>query len=151
MELFKLPLTAMVKINSVKHFLETCFFKFLIAGSIGFIVDASSFCLFHRFTNILNARIFAFLIAVTCTWCVNRFYTFGSKNKKLTAEWIYYVLVNSIAGLLNVYIFYSLVTFTRICASYPLIALVLANGVTMMVNFILNSKLVFSEYGQSSQ
>lgn len=57
------------------------FLKFLVAGCLGFVIDAIVFFALVGWAGApwWLARIAAFLVAVCATWYVNRRFTFGSR------------------------------------------------------------------------
>lgn len=80
------------------------FFKFLIVGTIGFVVD------FGTLTLLIEVFKFPTLVANTCSFSTavisnftfNRFWTYpDSRNKKLTAQLGQFALVNIIGLIIN--------------------------------------------------
>jgi len=78
------------------------FWRFAIVGAGGFFIDLSILLLLtsHAF-NPYIARLISFLVAATCTWLLNRIFTFSVENKTTLREWWYYILIMATGGLAN--------------------------------------------------
>jgi putative flippase GtrA len=80
------------------------FFKFLIVGSIGFVVDFGTLTLLKEVFDLptLLANTFSFSAAVISNFTFNRFWTYpDSRNKKLTAQLVQFGLVNIVGLVIN--------------------------------------------------
>lgn len=122
--------------------------SFGVIGVIGFLVDAAILLLCNSILNIdlILSRIVSFSIAVTVTWYLNRNLTFKKNTERHFAkEWISYVIFNSIGALANLAIFTWLVLRYEYLSSYPIIALAIASGFAMIINFIASKYMVFKE------
>ena len=85
-------------------------FRFLIAGGIGFVVDAGILLLLLRFTPIgpFGARAIAIPSALLATWFLNRNFTFGHSERSLAVEGFRYGSVGFTSALLNYALYSSL-------------------------------------------
>ncbi len=80
------------------------FFKFLIVGSIGFVVDFGTLTLLKEVFNFptLVANTCSFSAAVVSNFTFNRFWTYpDSRNKKITAQLGQFGLVNIVGLVIN--------------------------------------------------
>ncbi len=80
------------------------FFKFLVVGSIGFVVDFGTLTLLKEVFNFptLVANTCSFSAAVVSNFTFNRYWTYpDSRNKKLTAQLGQFGLVNIVGLVIN--------------------------------------------------
>jgi putative flippase GtrA len=80
------------------------FFKFLIVGTIGFVVDFGTLTILKEIFHLptLVANTFSFSAAVVSNFTFNRYWTYpDSRNKKLTAQLGQFTLVNVIGLAIN--------------------------------------------------
>jgi putative flippase GtrA len=113
--------------------------RFLIAGSIGFGVDA---VLLSAFVNALGwspfvARAVSFSIAMCVTWYLNRTFTFHDRAaQRAGPEAVRYALVQASGALLNYGTFSALVVLFESAARWPVLALVPASALAMCFNYL---------------
>ena len=77
------------------------FFKFMVVGAIGFIVDAATLFFFTSIVHlpVLIAQAFSFLAAVVSNFTWNRYWTYPeSRSKRIRKQLAQFTLVN-LAGL----------------------------------------------------
>ena len=126
--------------------------RFIIVGTIGFLVDGGILTLLHSVFEIglVHARLCSFAAAVTVTWYLNRQHTFADrKDIRAVHEWGRYVAVNSIGALLNFGIFLLLAYRFTLFASWPIIPLAIASVIALFFNFFASRQLAFRA-GQAS-
>jgi putative flippase GtrA len=118
-------------------------FRFLIAGGIGFVVDAGVLHLLLWFTPLgpYIGRAISIPSALLATWVVNRNFTFGRSNRSLAAEGFRYGSVGLTSALLNYALFSSLLMTEP--AVQPIIALTLASAAATAFSFFGYSRFVF--------
>lgn len=122
--------------------------SFAVIGGIGFVVDGGILTIMNTVYGIelLPARLVSFTAAVTTTWFLNRQRTFAdNKSKKPVSEWSRYAAVNSIGSVLNMGIFFWLITQYEALARIPLVPLGIAASVALVFNFIASKYLVFRQ------
>lgn len=122
--------------------------KFALVGGIGFIADTTIFILLYQLIgiDILQARVLAFVVAATTTWCGNRCFTFSNRPlKNRFAQWIKFVTVACISALPNFLVF-KLVA-NQIGSYFLGVYIALAIGVLvgMMSNYLLSDRWVFAK------
>ncbi|MDN5929317.1 MAG: GtrA family protein [Hyphomicrobiales bacterium] len=116
---------------------------FALVGGIGFAVDAAVLMLLLGTTSLdpFSARLISVAVALSATWMLNRYITFGPSSRALITEGARYGGVGMATSLIN-YCIYSalLLTFS---AMPPLVALVLASSAAMVLSYLGYSRLVF--------
>lgn len=119
----------------------TEFSKFCIVGVAGFIVDAGILMLgtYAGFSPII-ARIPAITAAITCTFLLNKIYSFQDKQDQLLKQFIQYISVSAVAASVNFVTFVLMHVFFGLS---PLISLIIATILATGFNFFGYSKIVF--------
>jgi putative flippase GtrA len=119
---------------------------FGVAGLAGFAADACVLTLLTRAgLDVRLARLLSFSGALVVTWLINRSLTFGDRAGPPTlAEFLRYAAASSLAALINLAVFMGLVSFISQFAAWPILALALATGLSMTVNFTSYLKIVFA-------
>jgi putative flippase GtrA len=117
--------------------------RFVLAGGIGFLVDAAVLVLLLRATQLdpFSARVLSIATALSATWMLNRYITFGPSSRALAVEGARYGGIGMATSLVN-YCVYSGLLFTFSWMP-PLTALILASGVAMVFSYLGYSRLVF--------
>lgn len=116
--------------------------KFGLVGATNVFFDALLYWLFTRklgFYYLLAAAL-SFLIVVTWSFFINRFWTFRYRSKNFTATYLKFVSANAISITLNLTILFLLVDFIQI---YDLLAKVLVSTLVGLFNFSLNKLWTF--------
>jgi len=122
------------------------FLIYLMVGAVGFIVDAG---LVSMQVHILGigpyvARGPSFAAAVTATWMLNRAHTFkGLERHSAGTAYRRYVLAQMVGGLANLGVYAVAIDVIAICTKYPEIAVALASGFALVVNYALARLFVF--------
>lgn len=117
--------------------------RFLIAGSVGFVVDAGVLHLLLWFTPVgpFIGRAVSIPSALLATWFINRNFTFGRSDRSLAAEGFRYGSVGLTSALLNYALFSSLLMTEP--GLRPIIALTLASAAATAFSFFGYSRFVF--------
>jgi putative flippase GtrA len=121
--------------------------QFLMIGAIGFVVDAGLLLFLHErmAINVYLSRCVSFPLAMTTTWLLNRLFTFSdSRSPGRGREWGRYAVVNSIGALLNLGIFFVLVTFVALLQDAVLLPLAIAAAVALVFNFLGSRFFVYT-------
>jgi putative flippase GtrA len=122
------------------------FTRFCLVGSIGFLVDASILQLIGSFTHfdLYLGRIASYLCAATCTWLMNRRFTFINRKMGYAHhEWGRYLIFNIIGGAINYGIYALCLGTLEIVHSYPAIGVGFGSVVALLVNYEMNKHWVF--------
>jgi putative flippase GtrA len=78
------------------------FGSFLIAGTLGFLVDVGVlYGALALGAGLAAGRVLSFLVAATATWLFNRRYTFTPADGPLWREWLRYLSVMLVGMLVN--------------------------------------------------
>ncbi len=80
------------------------FFKFLIVGTIGFVVDFGTLTLLKETTHLATvvANTISFTLAVISNFTFNRYWTYpDSRSKKLSAQLGQFIVVSIVGLLIN--------------------------------------------------
>jgi putative flippase GtrA len=122
------------------------FILFGLVGTVGFIVDAAVLLYLVHLKNfdLIHSRIISFVIAVFCTWILNRYFTFSNKkqNHKLK-EYSRYFTVQVIGALINFIVFFSLIYIYPPLKEMLIIPLAAASIIAMFFNYLASKKKVF--------
>lgn len=119
--------------------------QFGIVGTIGFLADSGVLLLLLHFgLNPYWGRLGSFFVAVSCTWVLNRNFTF--KAKKTTTfwtEWMKYVMANSMGAVLNYGVYAILLYKVGLVAQWPVLGVAAGSLAGLMANYINSTVFVF--------
>lgn len=126
-------------------------FWFIVAGTVGFIIDAGILEFIVRYANIglFRGRIISFSIAVIATWQINRLFTFQQKSisnmgiKKVSSEFIKYLFSSSMSIIINFGIYSFAILSFSLCREIPSLAVVLGSLGAMFITFFMSKYWVF--------
>ena len=119
-------------------------FRFLLVGSVGFIVDGAILLLLVDVgrTSPLWARGPSFMTAVTVTWWLHRNFTFEAARHTAPSirEWSLFVVANALGNGINLGLYWLLVW--RFDWA-PLAALAVASVAAAAINYRVSAQWVF--------
>ncbi|PID84723.1 MAG: glycosyl transferase family 2 [Chloroflexi bacterium] len=132
------------------------FIKFLVVGTIGFVVDFGTLTLLKELTPLPTAvaNTISFSMAVVSNFTLNRYWTYpDSRSKPIVAQLGQFTLVNVIGLLINTGILILLeVFFDSILENFPRIpirgyipAKMIATIVVLFWNFFVNRYWTYSD------
>lgn len=118
-------------------------FWFLFAGLTGFAVDAGVLMLLiETGLDPRLGRLVSIFAALMTTWAINRRLAFGDRvGPPSLREFLAYCLASGLAALINLGVFTALVTWGslvprgEIFTRQPIVALIVATGISMSFNF----------------
>jgi putative flippase GtrA len=118
--------------------------SFLLAGGIGFAVDAGVLLALTAWLGFdpFLARIASVATAILATFLINRSLTFGPSGRPLAAEGARYGGVAIGVALFNYAVYAALLLIAP--GMPPIIALIIASAAAMALSFAGYSKLVFA-------
>lgn len=119
------------------------FLKFALVGFIGTLINLLVLYSFTEFLGIyyILSAVFAFLVAATSNFILNKVWTFKEKiGHKIFAKYYKFLSVSIVALVVNLFFLY---TFTKFLKIYYLISQVLAIGISLIINFIGNKIWTF--------
>lgn len=134
----------------MSKFKELAFFGF--AGTLGFLADSGALYLVKDYLGLYSARLVSFFFAVIITWLVNRNLTFRSKpsNLSIFQEFIKYLGMMSIGGLINYSTYAFLIFKFEIINIYPIIAVAAGSITGMAANYAQMKYLLYKNQKTNS-
>ena len=119
--------------------------QFGTVGVAGFLVDTAVVYAALPALGLYAAGAFAYAVAVTTTWWLNRIWTFRGLGtpRPMHQQWLRFVLANLPGLCLNLGTYFSLVATIPLCASFPVIAVAAGAVAGMTANFVLSRRMVF--------
>lgn len=124
------------------------FIRFSIIGAIGFIIDVTSLYLAMHFLGLglYSGRLFSYIIAASCTWALNRLFTFDSHpDDKKIKQWGKFLLINTLGGSVNYLTYALLVSQFNLFNTYPALAVALGTIPSLIINFSASRKWIFTQ------
>jgi putative flippase GtrA len=122
------------------------FIRFGAVGVIGFAADATILALgLSLGMGFYWGRACSYVAAASCTWAVNRSWTFHDKSSRRARQWAQFLAANSVGGAVN-YSVYALIV-SHLGGAFPVLPLlaVAAGSICgLAVNFFLSRHLVFA-------
>ena len=118
------------------------FFRFLLVGGFGFIIDAGiTYLLIEMAVDPWIARIPAIFMAMSFTWIANRYFTYQVKKAHSTKEALRYFCVAAVMVLFNYFIYGFLINY-RV---WPVAAVTIATLCQAIISFHAYRHFVFRE------
>ncbi len=119
--------------------------QFGTVGVVGFLVDTTVVYATVAALGLYGAGAFAYAVAVTTTWWLNRVWTFRDSGDRGPAhrQWLRFVLANLPGLCLNLGTYFTLVATIPLCARVPVIAVAAGAVAGMTANFVLSRQMVF--------
>jgi putative flippase GtrA len=127
--------------------------RFVVAGAIGFVVDAAAlYAALALGANYYTGRLASFFAAVLTTWLINRRWTFEMpRSRPASREFARYLSAMALGGSVN-YVIYALVVTTVPSAIWlPLAAVALGSIAGLAVNFATARTWVFDKNSTESE
>ena len=124
------------------------FTKFVLAGGVGFLVEAGiiTWLVSGLNINIFHARAVSFSVAVTLTWAINRNFAFaGLQMKQKGREYSAYLLVQVVGAALNLVVFVIFIAVYPQFRATPVIPLATGAAVALSFNFGASGAWVFND------
>jgi putative flippase GtrA len=119
--------------------------RFVIAGVVGFVVDAGILYLALAVgLGYFAGRAVSFLCAVWATWQINRRYTFTSgRSESVWVEWWRYLAAMSVGGVVNYGAYSATILTLKGLPFLPIIGVAVGSLAGMVVNFASAKLWVF--------
>ncbi|GIL39194.1 GtrA family protein [Roseiterribacter gracilis] len=122
------------------------FLSFAAVGVVGFIVDTGVLYLAKDDLGLglYAGRLLSFLVAATTTWLLNRVFTFGNPPvRSLLREWLHFLSVNSIGGLVNYGVYSGLVLTISRVTEHPVLGVAAGAIAGLAFNYLGTKHAVF--------
>lgn len=119
------------------------FVRFALIGAIGFVADAGMLYLLLHSTTLgaISARVASIAFALTVTWQLNRWLTFGPSSRPIAVEGARYGGIGMATSVVN-FVVYSAVLWAMPDLTVFL-ALVIGSLAALVFSFFGYSRLVF--------
>jgi len=118
--------------------------RFGVVGVVGFVANAASLMMLARFANLYISGLFAWVIAATVTWYLNRIWTFsGRDHGGLFRQWLHFLGANSFGAALYYATYATAISLFPFVTTHPVVAVAAGSVVGLVANFILSRRLVF--------
>lgn len=131
-----------------RHWLHE-FFLFGIAGTIGFVVDATVLHILHFVfqLNLVFSQLLAYFCAVCCTWMINRRLAFVHRvTETKWTEWSRYLIATGVGAILNNGTYLLVIWQWALADRYPVVAVALGSLVGMGFNFVATRGWVYGDF-----
>ncbi|TWH76039.1 putative flippase GtrA [Azomonas agilis] len=119
------------------------FLRFLVVGTIGFIVNAGIVEFLYVHVGLVWCQLIAFPIAATCTWWLNRNYTFTPTKSSIFKEWSRYITANGLGWFINNGVYFFLVLNVSYVHMQPVLAVAAGSCTGLAFNFLMTRLFVF--------
>ncbi len=125
----------------------TQLFFFGLIGVVGFVVDAGVLTLALSIgLGLYGGRILSYLTAVTCTWALNRRFTFRqTAAAERFRQWRRFALSQLTGATINLGTYAVLVRSSRVCAQHPVIAVAVGSLLGLLGNYLAARRFVFAQ------
>lgn len=122
------------------------FARFLIIGTIGFIVDASVLKLLVAFAHmdLYSGRLVSYVTAASGNWMLNRRFTFKAAGSHSPVhQWLKYLGANGIGFAFNYSTYAALITYVAMVKTNPVLGVAAGSLAGLSFNFTVNKFWVF--------
>jgi putative flippase GtrA len=122
------------------------FFRFGIVGTIGFIVDSAALTQFAipiLGLDRYSGRVVSFLIAATCTWALNRRFTFKPTVEHPFRQWMRFLAANGVGFVANYSAYAAAVTLVPLAKAHLVLGVAAGAIAGLVFNFTINKLWVF--------
>ena len=120
------------------------FVRFGIVGAVGFVTNVASLYCVRWLMGLYAGGIFAWVVAATVTWWLNRAWTFSGRNTMPPhRQWVLFLGANFLGFVLYYGTYVGLVTYSPFCEQWPVAAVFGGMLAGMVANFMLSRALVF--------
>jgi putative flippase GtrA len=122
------------------------FLRFGVVGTIGFIVDSAALTQFAipiLGLDRYSGRVVSFLIAATCTWALNRRFTFKPTVEHPFKQWLRFLAANGVGFVANYSTYAACVTFVPVAKDNLVIGVAAGAIAGLVFNFTINKFWVF--------
>ena len=127
------------------------FARFVVIGTIGFIVDASTLKLLVALLkmDLYSGRLVSYLTAATGNWMLNRRFTFKQASPTSPVrQWLKYLGANGIGFAFNYSTYAALITYVAIAKAHPVLGVAAGSIAGLSFNFTVNKFWVFRTHPQ---
>lgn len=122
------------------------FFRYGLVGIVGFAVDASTLAIMLAAgAGALDGRAVSYVVAGSCTWVLNRRWTFHDRSDRRARQWGRFLAVNTLGGAVNYGVYAFLVLHWHDSSTmFPIFAVAVGSLCGYVINFLLSKHVVFA-------
>ncbi len=117
------------------------FIKFIFVGGSSTLLDFIIYLLLSNVIAMSFAKCFSMIVSCTYSFFLNKSWTFNDKQKINTKQIILYIIVQAINITTNV----TINQLGYIITNNKLLAYIIATGISMIVNYLLQKNIIFKE------
>jgi putative flippase GtrA len=120
--------------------------RFIVVGGLGFAIDGGLLMLLLASgVDVLPARLFSFLCAVSATWLFNRTWTFkAGASRAGHAEYMRYFATQAIGAGINLCVFFVFLALHPALRQTPILPFIAGAAAALFFNFFAANKYVFT-------
>ncbi len=131
---------------SLSNHVAPQFLRFALVGAIGFAIDVGVLYLVLALFAVgpYAGRVISYICAATSTWYLHRRITFRNRpSQALGREWLKFVALNGVGGLLNYAVYVACLHYFAGSTSAPAIGVALGSAAGLSINYTLSRRVVF--------
>ena len=117
------------------------FIKFIFVGGSSTLLDFIIYLLLSNVIAMSFAKCFSMIVSCIYSFFLNKSWTFNDKQKINTKQIVLYVIVQAINITTNV----TINQLGYIITNNKLLAYIIATGISMIVNYLLQKNIIFKE------
>jgi len=123
------------------------FWRFSLVGVAAFLVNAGLVEMLAPWIGPACSQMFAFPVAATAAWWLNRRFTFRGSGLLPHREWLRYVVANSVGWLMNNATYLLIISHLSLASAHPSLAVAAGSVSGLTANFFLSRRIVFNKKG----
>ncbi len=124
--------------------LSSSFLRFGAVGVGGLVWDTATVYALRGLIGLYAAGAAGFIVAATLNWIFNRLWTFrGGAHAPPGAQWLKFMVANTIGFIVNRGLFYILITHSPLCYRVPVLAIIGGSIAGLGFNYFLSKTFVF--------
>lgn len=129
------------------------FVRFCLVGALGFVTDFGVLYVLVHWLHLqpTSGRILSFMVAATVTWKVNRHFTFAQRGAGTLREWLSYLVLTGVGGLVNVAVYWLWISLTDSTTVNLFLGVAAGSAVALFFNFTISKRAVFARGRVSRQ
>lgn len=121
--------------------------RFVAVGGFAFLVDLAVLAAATRLAGLdpYGGRALSYVVAASVAWALHRSYTFRTdgraKGSNRLGQWLTFLVVNAIGLAVNAAVYVAILETVE--RAPPEVALAVASGVALVVNYAANAAITF--------
>ena len=131
----------MNKAKSIWKRIPTSFYRFLLIGGSATIFDFIIYMILSNHLDITISKVLSTSLASIYSFILNKKWTFVDESKLSSSQVAKYVVVQ----IINIFVNTTINTIVFHLTHYKILSFIVATGISMMVNYLLQRFFVFQE------